>query len=210
MNPLEPRFQFADSFQTRRQWLARFGMGFGAVGLAATMGDELLAGRATAAGLNDLNPLAPKNPHFPAKAKHVIHIFAQGAPSHVDTLDPKPMLTKQDGKSITGGSGVAFGRPFLSIGIRYELTSQRLRVISGLLGRSVEEVELVRVRDTTVRQHVGERTLNVGDVTIVSNDPSNPEYTLNNITDPADVRELIRRATMAEKQRRGLSYREEM
>jgi hypothetical protein len=102
------------------------------------------------------------------------------------------------------------GRPFLSIGIRYELTSQRLRVISGLLGRSVEEVELVRVRDTTVRQHVGERTLNVGDVTIVSNDPSNPEYTLNNITDPADVRELIRRATMAEKQRRGLSYREEM
>ena len=102
------------------------------------------------------------------------------------------------------------GRPFLSIGIRYELTSQRLRVIRGLLGRSVEEVELVRVRDTTVRQHVGERTLNVGDVTVVSNDPSNPEYTLNNITDPSEVRELIRRATMAEKQRRGLAYREEM
>jgi len=102
------------------------------------------------------------------------------------------------------------GRPFLNIGIRYELTSQRLRVIRGLLGRSIEEVELVRVRDTTVRQHMGERTVNVGDVTIVSNDPSNPEYTLNNITDPSKVRELIRRATMAEKQRRGLSYREEM
>jgi len=102
------------------------------------------------------------------------------------------------------------GRPYLSIGIRYELTSQRLRVIRGLLGRSVEEVELVRVRDTSVRQHMGERMVNVGDVTIVSNDPSNPEYTLNNITNPADVRELIRRATLAEKQRRGLSYREEM
>ncbi|HRJ43422.1 MAG: PH domain-containing protein [Caldilineaceae bacterium] len=102
------------------------------------------------------------------------------------------------------------GRPYLSIGIRYELTSQRLRVIRGLLGRSIEEVELVRVRDTTVRQHMGERALNVGDVTVISNDPSNPEYTLNNITNPSDVRELIRRATMAEKQRRGLSYREEM
>ncbi len=102
------------------------------------------------------------------------------------------------------------GRPYLSIGIRYELTSQRLRVIRGLLGRSVEEVELVRVRDTSVRQHVGERALNVGDVTIVSNDPSNPEYILNNVTNPSDVREMIRRATLAEKQRRGLHYREEM
>ncbi len=102
------------------------------------------------------------------------------------------------------------GRPYLSIGIRYELTSQRLRVIRGLLGRSVEEVELVRVRDTSVRQHAGERALNVGDITIVSNDPSNPEYTLNNVTNPSDVREMIRRATLAEKQRRGLHYREEM
>jgi hypothetical protein len=102
------------------------------------------------------------------------------------------------------------GRPYLSIGIRYELTSQRLRVIRGLLGCSVEEVELVRVRDTSVHQHMGERALNVGDVTIVSNDPSNPEYTLNNITNPMDIREMIRRATLTEKQRRGLNYREEM
>lgn len=102
------------------------------------------------------------------------------------------------------------GRPYLSIGIRYELTSQRLRVIRGLLGRSIEEIELVRVRDTSVSQHMGERALNVGDVTILSNDPSNPEYTLNNITNPSDVREMIRRATLAEKQRRGLHYREEM
>lgn len=102
------------------------------------------------------------------------------------------------------------GRPYLSIGIRYELTSQRLRVIRGLLGRSIEEIELVRVRDTSVSQHMGERALNVGDITVVSNDPSNPEYVLNNVTNPNDVREMIRRATMVEKQRRGLHYREEM
>lgn len=102
------------------------------------------------------------------------------------------------------------GRPYLSIGIRYELTTQRIRIIRGLLGRSIEEIELVRVRDTSVSQHVGERALNVGDVTVVSNDPRNPEYVLNNIPNPSDVREMIRRATMAEKQRRGLHYREEM
>jgi len=108
MNPLEHQAQLPDLFLTRREWLARFGMGMGAVGLGAMFGDEACA----AAAANDLNPLAPKTPHFPAKAKRVIHIFAQGAPSHVDTWDPKPALTKNDGKSISGGNGVAFGSPF--------------------------------------------------------------------------------------------------
>ena len=82
MNPLEHQAQLSDFFLTRRQWLRRFGMGMGAVGLASLLSDQARAA-------NDLNPLAPKNPHFPAKAKRVIHIFAQGAPSHVDTWDPK-------------------------------------------------------------------------------------------------------------------------
>ncbi|RME58594.1 MAG: PH domain-containing protein, partial [Caldilineae bacterium] len=102
------------------------------------------------------------------------------------------------------------GRPYLTIGVRYELTNQRIRVIRGLLGRDYEEIELVRVRDTAVSQHLGERLLNVGDITIISNDPSNPEFVLHNVKDPMDVREMIRRATLAEKQRRGLHYREEM
>ncbi len=121
-----------------------------------------------------------------------------------------PAAALQNDDPAAGETLLWSGRPYLSIGIRYELTSQRLRVIRGLLGRSVEEVELVRVRDTSVRQHMGERVLNVGDITIVSNDPSNPEYTLNNITNPSEVREMIRGATLAEKQRRGLLYREEM
>jgi len=102
------------------------------------------------------------------------------------------------------------GRPYLSIGVRYELTTQRVRLIRGLLGRSYHEIELVRVRDTSVNQHLGERALNVGDVTITSNDPSHPEFTLNNVKDPMAVREMIRQATMKEKERRGLHFREEM
>jgi hypothetical protein len=46
------------------------------------------------------NPLSPRGPHFPAKAKRVIHLFMNGGPSHVDTFDPKPMLQKYAGKPI--------------------------------------------------------------------------------------------------------------
>ena len=102
------------------------------------------------------------------------------------------------------------GRPYLSIGVRYELTNQRVRLIRGLLGRSYHEIELVRVRDTSVTQHLGERALNVGDITITSSDPSHPEFTLHNVKNPMEIREMIRKATMQEKQRHGLHYREEM
>ena len=47
------------------------------------------------------NPLAPKPPHFPARAKAVIHLFMHGGVSHVDTFDPKPELTKHSGETIS-------------------------------------------------------------------------------------------------------------
>ncbi len=102
------------------------------------------------------------------------------------------------------------GRPYLTIGTVYELTTQRLRIIRGILGNQVEEIELIRVRDTRVKQHLGERALNVGDVTILSNDTTAPEIVLNNVNDPLAVRELIRKAVQAEKERRGLRYREDV
>lgn len=102
------------------------------------------------------------------------------------------------------------GRPYLTIGTVYEVTTQRIRVIKGLLGNHIDEVELVRVRDTRIKQHVGERMLDVGDVTIISTDPSNPELVLNNVKNPMEVRELIRNAVNKEKDRRGLRYREDM
>ena len=81
-----------DMFLTRRQFLQRAGMGFGALSLATLLGDTL------APGANAAHPVAsllPRNPHFSAKAKRVVHIFAQGAPSQVDTWDPKPALAFQ-------------------------------------------------------------------------------------------------------------------
>ena len=101
-----------DFFLTRRKFLQRAGMGFGALSLAALMGDSLLPTSELAAA-ELVNPLSPKSPHFPAKAKHVVHIFAQGAPSHVDTWDPKPKLVEYNGRPIPGSQGgVAMCSPF--------------------------------------------------------------------------------------------------
>ena len=66
-----------------------------------------------------VNPLAPKQPHFAAKAKRVIHLFMNGGPSHVDTFDPKPALDKYAGKPLPTTNlpterktGAAFPSPF--------------------------------------------------------------------------------------------------
>ena len=86
---------------SRRALFCRIGGGFGALGLGSVLADAgLLTGsglaRAAAAGTGDsessapANPLAPRPPHFPARAKRVIFLFMNGGPSHVDTFDPKP------------------------------------------------------------------------------------------------------------------------
>jgi hypothetical protein len=84
-----------DILYTRREMLTRCGTGFGMIGLA-----NVLAADAPVA-----DPLAPKPPHHPAKAKHIIHVYMNGGPSQVDTFDPKPALRTYQGQrpaSIAG------------------------------------------------------------------------------------------------------------
>ena len=89
---------------TRRELLQKAGSGAGILGLAGLLGDEgLLVSRGLAANSDSsINPLAPKPPHFPAKAKSVIWLFINGGPSHVDTWDYKPELEKRDGQELPG------------------------------------------------------------------------------------------------------------
>src|SRR5260370_6885012 len=72
------------------------GAGFGIAGLAQVLN----ANRPPSPS----NPLAPKPPHFSAKAKHVIFLFLNGGPSQVDTFDPKPMLSKYSGQPLPSGN----------------------------------------------------------------------------------------------------------
>ncbi|HEV3445993.1 MAG TPA: DUF1501 domain-containing protein [Gemmataceae bacterium] len=88
-----------DCSLTRRELLRRGGMGLGLLGLAGVLaGEGLLLSSARAA--TDIKPLAPKQPHFRARAKQVVHLFMNGGPSHVDTFDPKPLLDRYHGKPL--------------------------------------------------------------------------------------------------------------
>ena len=89
--------------QSRREFLWQSGAGFGATALASMLaGDGFLGSQAHAADGTTpyTNPLAPKPPHFPAKAKSVIFLFMYGGPSQVDTFDYKPELYPLDNKII--------------------------------------------------------------------------------------------------------------
>lgn len=93
---------------TRRHFFGDCGVGLGKVALASLL-TGAITNAATAAA-----PLAPKAPHFPAKAKRVIHLFMAGAPSQLDLFDYKPKLIEYEGKPIPpeviGGQRYAFIR----------------------------------------------------------------------------------------------------
>ncbi|MDX1945668.1 MAG: DUF1501 domain-containing protein [Pirellulaceae bacterium] len=106
-------FDNVSSFLSRRQLLTQAGGGAGMLALAALLAEEGLlipsaagaesgAAGSSAAADPKLNPLAPKQSHFPAKAKSVIWLFMNGGPSQVDTWDYKPELEKRDGKELEG------------------------------------------------------------------------------------------------------------
>jgi Protein of unknown function (DUF1501) len=98
---------------SRRELLLRMGGGFAGLALVDLLSrDGFFARGGTPVAHAPGSPLAVKKPHFPAKAKHVIFLFMNGAPSQVDTFDPKPELEKYDGKPYTGKTKVGSnGRP---------------------------------------------------------------------------------------------------
>ena len=77
---------------TRRHFFKNCGVGLGSVALTSLLNENLFAAQ------QSNNPLAPKQPHFPGKAKRVIYVFQAGGPSHLDLFDYKPALVKYNGK----------------------------------------------------------------------------------------------------------------
>jgi hypothetical protein len=84
------------------------GAGFGQLALAGLLGS--IANKAAAQELNANNPLAPKRPPLPAKAKRIIFLFMEGAMSSVDTFEYKAQLEKSNGKSGPGGGTITASR----------------------------------------------------------------------------------------------------
>ncbi len=86
---------------SRREFLERSGLGFGALAASWLLQRDLSAAPASVGG----NPFAPKPRHFTAKGKNVIFLFMHGGPSHLDTFDPKPLLAKLDGQPVPPSFG---------------------------------------------------------------------------------------------------------
>ncbi len=89
---------------TRRHFFANSGVGLGSVGLASLLAKDSLLAAPAASSSSDAarmtNPMAPREGHFPAKAKQVIHLFMAGGPSSLDLFDDKPKLREMDGQVI--------------------------------------------------------------------------------------------------------------
>lgn len=131
---------------TRREILQNSLCGFGSLALASLLADS---SRALAA-----NPLAPKPPHIPsAKAKSVIFLFMAGGPSHLETFDPKPLLTKLDGQPRPKEFGEAkyqFIKPdakLLGSKCSFQKSGQSGIEVSDLLpeiGKCVDDLAIIR------------------------------------------------------------------
>ncbi|MCG3211171.1 MAG: hypothetical protein FOGNACKC_04809 [Anaerolineae bacterium] len=102
------------------------------------------------------------------------------------------------------------GRPFLSLSTYYIITSERVRIVEGIFGKERRDIELVRIQDIDHKQNLTERTLNIGDIFIASHDRNDPHVVLNNVPNPTEVHEILRRATLSARKKYNVGFREEM
>ncbi len=130
-------------------------MGMGALGLTGVLGNLGLTHSASADGFT--NPMLPKGPHFPGTARRVIHIFANGGASHVDTFDPKPSLDKWHGKEIPlqlrteRKTGAAFRSPFKFR--KYGQSGIEVSELFPHVAESIDDIAVIRSMHANVPNH---------------------------------------------------------
>ena len=130
---------------SRRQLLKTSGVGFGMIGLSAMLGEE----QRLAAATRSTTPTLPKHPHHTPRAKHVIFLFMNGGPSHVDTFDPKPELKAQEGKAGRGGKYMPSPFSF----DKYGEAGIDMSEIYPHLGAVADELCILRGMHTTTPNH---------------------------------------------------------
>ena len=152
------RIRFAGTGPSRREFLARCGLGVGSLGLASLLTEDALAAAGDAGG--------QARTHFPAKASHVIHIFAAGAPSQVDTWDPKPALTRRHGQALPGLSGVAMASPFSFA--KHGRSGIEVSEVFPAIARHVDDLAIIRSMQTDVPAHdIAQVFMNTGSLRTV-------------------------------------------
>lgn len=148
-------------------------------------------------------------------------------------VDPQPTapLTDDDGLTI-GADGLPHGidldgvpggerflwkgrpsfiaSPIRSIMNRYELTNERFKVARGFISRHRQEIDLYRIDDVEVKQGPMQRILDIGHISMYSSDTSTPVYRLYNVPHPEAVKDMVRRGSRLERDRRRVILREDV
>ena len=153
---------------SRRWFFEQCGVGLGAMALG-----NLFAQSGYAANSTPDDPLAPKKPHFPPKAKSVIFLFMAGAPSHLELFDYKPQLAKYDGTlppaELLKGYRAAFISPSSKLlGPKFKFAkcgnngAELSELLPGL-ATVVDEVAIVKSMVTDAFNHApGQLLMNTG------------------------------------------------
>ena len=128
----------------------------------------------------------------------------------IDGLLEEGIESEPEGLAFGDEDMIWKGRPFLSLVESYLITSERLKIVSGLIGRDVENFELIRIQDIDYKQGMNERIFGIGDITIRGHDASDPKIVLRNVSKPEQVYELLRKAWLEARKRHGLEFREFM
>jgi hypothetical protein len=153
--------RFREPAMSRRQMLWQCANGFGGLALMALMGDKSFAGMVAEQTAAPSNPLSPRAPHFPARARNVIFLHMDGGPSQVDTFDPKPRLQKESGQAFKmkteptqfNDNGRALGSPWA-----FKPYGQSGIPISDLfphLGQCADHLCVVRSMTSEFSEHTG-------------------------------------------------------
>jgi uncharacterized protein (DUF1501 family) len=161
MNQFEHLAREIQTGRTRRWFFKQCGVGLGSVALASLLRDSLAP--SAQAALAPTGPLAPKAPHFPAKAKRVIYLFQAGAPSHLDLFDYKPQLEKFDGTlppaDLLKGYRAAFINPNSTLlapkykFARYGQCGAELSELLPNLAEVVDDITFVKSMQTDAFNH---------------------------------------------------------
>src|SRR5690348_4875057 len=158
---------------TRRWFFEQCGVGLGAVALGQLFARNGYAATAPTPGAALLNPLAPRQPHFPAKAKRVIFLFMAGAPSHLEMFDYKPELAKWNGKvppaDLVKGYRAAFINPNATLlgpkfkFARYGQSGAELSELLPHLAEVVDDIAIIKSMHTDAFNHApGQIFMNTG------------------------------------------------
>ena len=161
-----------DRLVTRRDLLRCGGMGIGSLALSGVMRDAF--GSETRSIADTESPLTPRQPHFAATAKRVIHLFLSGGPSHVDTFDPKPALDKYHGQPLPESmhrvterrTGTVMRSPYKFQ--RYGQSGIEVSEIFSHIGECIDDIAVIRSMQADVPNHLPSILLmNCGDSRLI-------------------------------------------